>query len=138
MAWHSGNGFDHISKLTLRRQAQLVLIWVTVLGYAFLVRNQPLGSTRPPNLSRTGNEYRPWAVAGKLAVGLELRWPCITQWGVHWRHLANTIEPSLCGISVTYGLIVLRKGDQHPAFTSVMSMAAFTYLLLLTDWRWCR
>ena len=47
------------------------------------------------------------AEAIETPLGLWIRvgvWPkeaCVT-WGAHWRHLANTIEPSMCGGDVAF------------------------------------
>jgi len=54
----TGNGVRRVNEVTLRR-VRLVLGWVTVCGYAVLVRSKSLRPTQPRTLSETGNEYRP-------------------------------------------------------------------------------
>jgi len=43
--------------------------------------------------------------------GTEPVW-CKYRWGAYWRHLANTIEPSMCGTDAAFCLITLAIGTE--------------------------
>jgi len=48
-------------------------------------------------------------------------------WGAHWRHLANTTEPSMCGGDAALCQIIL---------TTCLILCAFTCLLSKISWHW--
>jgi len=54
-------------------------------------------------------------MVGKVNIDLALHWPCVKD---------------LSGLLI-YGVNGLRKGDEHPTYTPLRSMALFTFLVWL-------
>ena len=123
--WPSDNGSSHINKVTVCR-ARLVLRCVTTYPYTTSVYNyQKLRLTQPPTLSGKGNEY--WSTD----TGSALRWE-----GNRRSDFAPAERHRICHIS-TYRLNGLRKGNEHPTYTSVRCIALYYFTLfsakLLTE-----
>ena len=68
------------------REGDTMLIYC-VCGYAVLMCNQPLRPTQPAAFIVPAKEQWQCFAAGKVTVGFELHWPCVTD--------------SVCGISTT-------------------------------------
>ena len=129
VVWLSDKGIGDTDEVTLRR-ARLVLILVTVHGYAILVCNYQLGPTQPSTLSGMENEYRPNNSCSILVASSRGCRACRSCWRGCHEDATRKLQPWNSNLS-THGS-VSDEAKCSSAYTPLRCVAPFTAFVSCT------